>query len=1053
MKTLSRLSSFFLLFLFLVPPLPGQTGKISGTITDARTGDPLISVNVVIEGTTMGAATNLEGFFVILNVPPGIYRVRASMIGYAPYTATEVRVAIDQTTDLQMQMQERSVEIEEVVIVAERPIVERGVSSSRANITAEEVANLPVTQVASVIGLQAGVQGLSVRGGGSDQTAFIVNGLTLRDERDNSPYTAVSLLSVQDIQIQTGGFNAEYGNVRSGVINIVTKEGELSKYNVGALVRYSFPTKKYFGMAPNNPGSYWIRPFLDDAVAWTGTKNGAWDEWKQKQFKEFEGWNSVSQTLLSDDDPTNDLTPQAAQQVFLWQHRKSFDIVKPDYDIDFGFGGPVPGISKELGNLRFYASGRYTSNQFAIPLARSGAVDHSGSLKITSDVGQGMKLMLEGLVGRNASVDRNQTGVYGSFGTSATSIGASMDRVSYIDTRLFTDSYWGRNYVNRMMFGAKFTHVLSASSFYEVSLQRFASDYHTYPGPVRNTSRVYLFGDNYYLDEAPFGFVPSPGDYSTTGIDKMRMAIGMSNARDSSKVASYTLRADYSSQMDRFNEMKAGLEFVLTDNNVNYGSVDLVLPSGRSTSKWHTYPKRLALYVQDKLEFEGMVANVGLRFEMSHAGGDWYVYDPFYRYFRGNASLGIDTSLQKEPTDIITAISPRVGVAFPITENAKLFFNYGHFRSMPQPEELFLIRRETASQSVIRLADPNLPLEKTVAYELGYEHNLLDMLLLRLTGYYKDVSDQSRQVSYVGYYSTYSVTTNNLYEDIRGLELSVNKNRGDWVQGFLNYTYMVSTSGYFGRATYYENPVDQKSDLRTNPQQSRPIPRPYARANVDFFTPVDFGPEVAGIHPFGDFRVNFLAAWSKGFHFTWVGGGSIPGVQNNIRWKDNFSCDMRLSKSFDVGPLDIQLFMDINNLFNLKQMATSGSTALGFVDAQDYENYMKSLHLPEVFNQYYGNIPGDDQPGDYRSTGVPFQPMVYTNDVNSLASPSTVPIYYDGGTKQYLQWNGSQWIAADQGEVNKALEDKAYIDMPNQPWFTFLSPRDIYFGIRFSFDL
>ncbi len=92
MKTLLHLSFLFILFFLLVPTIIAQTGKVSGTITDARTGDPLISANVVIEGTTIGATTNLEGYFVILNVPPGVYRVRASIIGYAPHTATDVRV-------------------------------------------------------------------------------------------------------------------------------------------------------------------------------------------------------------------------------------------------------------------------------------------------------------------------------------------------------------------------------------------------------------------------------------------------------------------------------------------------------------------------------------------------------------------------------------------------------------------------------------------------------------------------------------------------------------------------------------------------------------------------------------------------------------------------------------------------------------------------------------------------------------------------------------------------------------------------------------------------
>ncbi|MFH0992477.1 MAG: TonB-dependent receptor [bacterium] len=1040
---------FLVIMLCSVSILLAQTGKITGKVTDARTGEALIGANVMLEGTTLGAVTNLEGYYVILSVPPGSYRLRSSIVGYTPSTISDLRVSINQTTSTDFKLFEQSVTTQEVVITATRPIVDKDVAASRANITARDVQNLPIVQVASVIGLQAGVSGLSVRGGATNQTAFVLDGITLRDERDNTPYTSVSLLAVEDIQIQTGGFSAEYGNIRSGLINVVTKEGSIKRYNVGAVIRYSPATKKYFGMKPNEFDSYWIRPFLDPTVCWTGTTNGVWDPWTQAQYKPFEGWNSVSQKLVTDDDLTNDLTPEAARQLFLWQHRKSFDITKPDYDIDLGFGGPSPVFSEELGNLRFYASFRSSNAIYAIPLSREGYNDYSTTLKVTSDIGKGMKLMVNSTFGRLEAVDPNQTGTYSRFTTAGT-IGSSMNRVSYIDTRLFTTDYWAPNSRELFSVGAKFTHFLSPMTFYEVIAQRVATSYSTNPGRERDTSRIYKFGNSYYVDEAPFGFFGNPGNYSTTGLDGMRMAIGMSNARDSSKTEAYQVKFDIVSQLDKYNELKGGVEFNYTKSAVNYGSIDVVLPSGRSWSKWTTYPTRLEAYIKDKLEFEGMIVDAGVRFAMSHAGGEWYDYDVYTRYFRGAISYGLDTLLPKSPTKRVTHWMPRLNIAFPITENAKLYFNYGHFRSMPLPEQLFLIRHETASGDVIRVADPDLPLEKTVAYELGYEHNLFDMFLLRIASYYKDISDQSRLVNYIGYNNVpnYTVTTNTSYEDIRGFEFTLTKNRGNWIQGFLNYTYMVSTSGEFGRPRYYQNPVDQRIDERTNPTQFKPLAQPFARANIDFFIPYDFGPDFAGIKPLGDWRMNILASWSAGGYTTWVGGGSVPGVIYNLQYRDTYGVDLRVSKSFQIGGLNLQFFCDINNVLNLKQM-----TSYGFVDATDFDTYMKSLHLPEEFNKYYGNIPGDDRPMDYRKSGVEYQPMVFSKDVKSIAAPYTRPIYYDYTAQQYYRWINNAWQLADQAEVDRVLADKAYIDMPNQDWFNFLNPRDIYLGVRLSFDL
>ncbi|MBF8247814.1 MAG: TonB-dependent receptor [Bacteroidetes bacterium] len=734
----------------------GTTGKITGTITDAKTGEKLIGVNVTIEGQPIGGSTNVDGYYVILNVQPGTYKVKASYIGYAPSIVENVRVSIDQTTAVDFAMTEAAISAQEIVIVATRPVVQRDVSASRANISAAEAANLPIAQVSSVIGLQAGVQGLTIRGGASDQTAFVVNGLTLRDERDNTPYTAISLLSVQDIQVQTGGFNAEYGNVRSGIINVVTKEGNPQKYNLGFYVRTSLPQRKYFGMAPNDFNSPWIRPYLDDAVAWTGTNNGAWDQWTRSQYATFAGWNAVAQKTLSDPDPNNHLTPEAAQQIFKWQRRKSFEVTKPDYDIDFGIGGPVipdASLTEQLGNLRFYGAYRSSNTQYAIPLSRDAVSDYSYSLKLTSDIGPGMKLVVEGLGGVNRAVDANQTGAYGSFG-SAASIANATDRVSYISARLFSTDYWAPNEVKRTNLGAKFTHVINPETFYDVSVQRFSSNYSTNPttrgfdangNPIwsRDLSRVYRFGNGYYLDEAPFGFAPNPATYSLNGIEgEMRMAVGFSNARDTSKLATTTLKIDFVTQPDRYNEIKAGIEYARTENEVNYGSVDYALPVGRTASRWTTSPQRFEVYIQDKLEFEGMVANIGVRYQLSYAGGEWYQYDSYTKVFKGALAYTIDTLnapalgfFGKAPTAKVESWSPRLGIAFPITEDAKLFFNYGHFRSQPSPEDLYLARHETFSGDITRLANPNLPRPRTIQYELGFEYNLYDMFLFRLSGY------------------------------------------------------------------------------------------------------------------------------------------------------------------------------------------------------------------------------------------------------------------------------------------------------------------------------
>ncbi len=1018
-----------LLFFFLIQAsfLISQTGKITGRITDAKTNEPLIGANVVVLSTTLGAATDVNGNYDVINIPPGKYSIKISSIGYSAKIVTDIVVNIDQTTIINAQLEEKTIQTEEVVVVAQTPVVQHDVSASRVNLDITAVEKLPVVSVENAVALQAGIQvnssgQLNVRGGyqdNADQTSFILNGMNLRDERDNTPYTGISLTSVQEIQVQTGGFNAEYGNIRSGLVNVVTKEGQKNKYSFSFLSRYSPPAQKHFGESANSPNSYWIRPYIDPAVAFEGTKNGSWDDYIQRQYQEFRGWNKVAEELASDSDPTNDLTPEAAQKLFLWQHRRALDITKPDYDVDMSFNGPVPVISHQLGDLRFAFSYRRSQSMYLIPLSDDAYRDYNYQMKLTSDISDRMKITADGLIARQTGTNSTRNGTNGIF-TSPASIARNFDLrsgASYLDARVFADQYWDPTQIDRTSFGIKLTTVLSANTFYEVYLNRVSSKYSTNPTDPRNTAKLYEFG-GIYFDESPIGYISG----LSNGIgSSMNMGLGYSNSIDSSKLATYTAKFDIASQVDKYNYIKAGVELNYTDNNINYALIEPSLPSNNAFSKWHTFPKRGAIYAQDKLEFEGMVANLGLRLDYSDPGGEWYDLSPYDPALSGSLSLGIDTLVAQSPVKKQLTLSPRLGIAFPISINSKLYFNYGHFRQLPIPEDLFLLRRSTVNNQVTRLADPNNPLPLTVAYELGYEQSAFDQLLIRVAGYYKDVKDQPRLVTFTSRDNSvrYDIPQPNNYEDIRGFEITLQKNRGDWIRGFVNYTYSVGTRGFFGLRYYYQNPADQRDVERTTSafEQTKPVPQPYVKANFDLFTPLGFGPEFGGIKLLEDIRANFLVSWSSGTYFSWTGPGGVSGqYPNNIQWKDYFNVNMRLSKAFSVGPTRIELFVDINNLLDTKHM----SYRAGFADQNDYDDYMKSLHLPEEYRKFgtgYDFVAGDDKPGDYR-------------------------------TGEYHAWDPN----ASQAQKDEWTKNKSYIDMPNLSYLTFLNPRDVFWGLRFSFE-
>lgn len=1038
----------FLLLGGLAESALAQTGRISGRVTDRATGEPLPGVNIVIEGTTTGTASDMNGFYSIIGARPGTVTVRATYIGFSTARIENVRVNIDQNTPLDIQLSEESIVGADVVITAERPVLEADVSSSRVNVSSEQINALPVASVATVVGLQAGAEGLNIRGSAASELSFNVNGMNLRDERTNAPYTAIPLASVQEVQVVTSGFNAEYGNVRSGVVNVITKEGSANRFEVDLSIRYNPPSPKNFGGLPNDPDSYWMRPFTDPAVAFTGTTNGAWDVWTQRQYPEFKGWVAVSEQRLANNDPTkpetyaDDMTPEALLQAFLWQHRKRFEINRPDYNMDLGFGGPVP-LASNFGNTRFYASFKRDQDMYFIPLATDRFTQNTGHLKLTTEPGPRMKLNVEALYGQVDATSASRIGQPGVF-RSAAGIAGEINRVSFMDTRVFSTDYWNPTRTRDFMVGARFTHALDANSFYEIRAQRYATFYDTNPGRLRDTTCVQRFG-GVCFDEGPFGFQPRPSD----GVDGMRMGVGMSNARDTSRVVAWNVKADFTRQMNRFIGIKTGAELNITESKINFGSFDAFLPSSNFVTAWDRVPVRGALYAQGTLEFQGLIANPGLRLEYAHAGGEWYDYDVFSPLLGNVARL--DTSA-KAPTKRIVTLSPRLGVSFPVTEFSKLWFNYGHFRSMPSPDDLYQVRVASASNAVTVMANPNNPLPKTVAYEIGYEHALFDQYRVRLAGYYKNTSLEPRSVTYTARNSlSFSRSEANNYSDTRGFELEFRRERGNWVRGFVNYTYMVRTAGYFGLPQYAQNPTRQReievSDaIRRN--QTRPVPSPYARLNLDFFSPARFGPKIANFYPLANWRVSFLGSWREGSYMTWLdGGGSRDDVLNNIQFKDFTNMDLRVQRTFNLGARgrDVQFFMDVSNLFNQRRLTFSG-----FADSPDYLAYMTSLHLPSAEKDEYTNIPGNDRVGAFRKPGVPYQPM-FSMANRATQQPLPGVIYYERATQTFLEFVNGNWTQVDQSRIDRILDDKAYIDMPNLTYQTFLNPRAFYFGLRISF--
>ena len=216
--------------LFLMPVLLlAQEGKLRGRVTDKESGEPLIGANVTIDGTTLGASTDLNGEYVILSVPPGTYAVKASYIGYSPLTVANIRVGSNITTSQDFALSSTAIAVEAVEIVAERPLIQRNTTNTVRVTTQENLESLPIRGVQNIIALEAGVVqrdgNLYVRGGRAGEVAYFIDGANTTNPYYNSQNISVIQEALEEMQVQTGGYTAEFGGANSGLVRTTLRTG------------------------------------------------------------------------------------------------------------------------------------------------------------------------------------------------------------------------------------------------------------------------------------------------------------------------------------------------------------------------------------------------------------------------------------------------------------------------------------------------------------------------------------------------------------------------------------------------------------------------------------------------------------------------------------------------------------------------------------------------------------------------------------------------------------------------------------------------------------
>ncbi|MDI6804954.1 MAG: carboxypeptidase-like regulatory domain-containing protein [Bacteroidota bacterium] len=441
---INTLSGVFtlILFLFISPyNLSAQNvGKISGVVNDTETGEPLIGCNVSIQGTTLGASTDIEGAFFILNVPPGKYDIQASMVGYQPVVQRGAVVNSGRTTNANFKLKSAAVIQKEVIVEATRPDVEKEKTSTSAIIRSEEVQALAgIRDVGDVLGLAADVTDGHFRGGRAGEEYYTLQGMGIVNPLNNTSAFLPIMSAVEEVEVITSGFGAQYGNAQSGIVNISMKEGKSDKWRSRAEMRMRAPGRKHFGPSVFDPKA---NPYLDLLM-----KEATWLLGDPQTNTPY--YASMGSGLKDRYGRDTLVLLQVAQT--LWRMQMKRDLLRDygkeiDYSAEAAAGGPIDE------NVRMFLALRSNTIWPMFPTEQPN-IQQQVMGNVATDIGKSAMLRFSGGI----SQDNNN-------------IFPGSDGLGYYQwlwDRILSIQY---QKTTNLQLGAKFTHSLSPSTFYELKL-------------------------------------------------------------------------------------------------------------------------------------------------------------------------------------------------------------------------------------------------------------------------------------------------------------------------------------------------------------------------------------------------------------------------------------------------------------------------------------------------------------------------------------------------------------------------------------------------------
>ena len=843
------------------------TGKISGTVTDAETGEPLPGANVVVEGELIGAATDNNGRFHVINVRPGEYTVIVNVIAYKPIHVENVRVSVNRTFSLDVKMTPTVLEGETVTVTADRISFKRDQTSTIKNVSSDQIKELAIESMSAVVNMQAGVVAGHFRGGRSTEVTYMIDGIQV-DEAFSGEYTAVEVEpeAVQDLEIITGTFNAEYGRAMSGIVNIITKdggnnfEGSLSS---GYGNYYTRNENIFIGLTPsefNRNKDYKVQlsgPILKNRI--TFLTNIRFQD-NKNHLNGIHRFNVTDESNYYSSNPSDWIDDYSGDSSFVAMNRSNNQSL--------------------LGKLTFTLGSFRLSTLYSLNEDEWHGYDHIFK--------------------------------YNPYGMAATH--------------------------RRTEFAAlSINHMLSRSLFYELKLSY-----------MDNYSGWYLYEDpldsNYVHDR----YMDSYGPGFFTG--------GQQKGHSVRTMEDWGAKFDLTWQVNHTHSLKWGAQYIqhqldnqwheirnkyigTVDENILY-EPDTLADNTLYADVYKVEPIDASAYIQDKMEFDEMVINFGIRY-------DYFDPNTVYPSDRRNPANQLslpDSMMSVYPmAEPFYQVSPRFGLAYQLGDVAVLHFSYGHFFQLPPLYALyqghsFLI---SPNDYVTTIGNSRLKPEKTVTYEIGLWQALTRNIGLEVTLFYKDIYNLlSTKIISTYNQIEYGLFSNKDYGNVRGLEVKF-----DYGSQSLNVNINYTLQYTRGNADSPQQSFDRAGDSMD--PVNRFIPMSWDQRHTFNAT--------VGYHS-GNFHMSATGYYNSGTPYTFspLGESTLSRINlypNNDYQPSKYQADLTARYSLQLANMaGVNFFLTIYNLFDrLNEEWVNSQTGRAYTDVE--ENSEILLHRSN-FNDY-----------------------------------------------------------------------------------------------------